>query len=469
VGLAPRGVAIDEQHRRLRVALAAGGHERLVSFPAADLRSGRTFEPSRWIDLTGSERVDSFAAGLRSSAEPSGPADLDLRLLVAATDRGEALGQTTVVRARTELAAGLHVRGERARDAFTRFDGNVGDGIAAAHLDERLLSPTSLERYAGCPFRYLLTNVLRVGAVERPEELDDMSPMDKGSLVHEVLEHFVGEVLERPARDQPGPDEAWTPTDHARVDELFDMVAARYETEGRTGRWLRWQHTREGLRRALHAFLVRDDQYRRAERARPAAAEMTFGNAGEAPVDVRVGDRILRFHGQADRIDRTDDGGVVVIDYKVARPTYWGALVDGDPVQRGQRLQLPIYALAARQRFGVEAAARAGYVFIHDAAPVGLVGYEVDEARLARFRDVVGVLAEGITAGVFPLHPGEYQSYWGTHANCTFCDYDRLCPPDRGDEWESVEDAPELAAYVDLVEGENPWEDAEEEDGGADG
>src|SRR5262245_658063 len=192
---------------------------------------------------------------------------------------------------------------------------------------------------------------------------------------------------------------------------------------------------------------------------------MTFGNTYEAPVEVRVGDRVLRFHGQADRIDRTDDGGVVVIDYKVARPAYWAALVDGDPVQRGQRLQLPIYALAARQRFGVDAAARAGYVFIHDTAPAGLVGYEVDDARFDRFREVVGVLADGITAGVFPLHPGEYESFWGTHANCTFCDYDRLCPPDRGDQWRSVEDAPELAAYVELVEGDNPWEDEDDEDG----
>lgn len=473
VGVAARGVSVPEQHRRYLVALAAGREVRIASYPAADLRSGRRFEPSRWLgDPDGStpptdgaveerrvERSESFAAGLRSGAAPAGAADLDLRLLVSWRDGGALITEAPVVRDRPDLAAGLHLRAERARRGFTRFDGNIAEGIAASHLEERLLSPTSLERYAGCPFKYLLTTVLRVGAIDRPEELDEISALDRGSLVHEVLERFVAAVLERPDGDQPQPDQPWTDADHDRLDELFDEVAGRYESEGRTGRWLRWQHEKAGVRRRLHAFLSRDDEYRREQGTRPVAVEMAFGNEGEAPVEIRVGDRVLRFHGQADRVDRTADGGVVVLDYKTNRPVYFRALIDGDPVQRGQRLQLPIYALAAQQNFAGRGEPRAGYVFIHDDAPVGLVGYAVDERRLHRFEETVGVLVDGITSGAFPPNPGPYESFWGTHSNCRFCDYDRLCPPTRGEQWDTVVDAPQLRDYVDLVEGPDPWDD----------
>jgi ATP-dependent helicase/DNAse subunit B len=309
-----------------------------------------------------------------------------------------------------------------------------------------------------------LANVLRVGAVERPEELAVISSLHAGSLVHEVLERFVLDVLARPADAQPDPDVAWGLDDHERLDGIFDDVAARYEREGRTGRWLRWQHERELLRGRLHAFLRRDDEYRRAHRARPAAAELTFGNAGQAPVAVRIGERVLRFHGQADRVDRTDDGGVIVLDYKTARPDYYRALADGDPVQRGHRLQLPIYAMAARQHLGVDGPARAGYAFIHDDAPVEPLGYEVDESRMARFNEVVAVLADGITAGRFPLRPGAFDSYWATHDNCRFCDYDRLCPASRGEQWVGAAESPELHQYVELVEGPDPWAHDEEGD-----
>jgi ATP-dependent helicase/nuclease subunit B len=482
-GVPPRGVPVAEQRRRFLDALATGRYERVVSYPAADLRSGRGFEPSRWLldpygegegegDGEGAaatpdvdagprvpiERIESFAAGLRSSAPPAGAADLDVRLLAAWRDQGRPLADSPVVHARPQLATGLETIAQRGRPAFTRFDGNVADGIAASHLDERLLSPTSLERYAACPFRYFLTNVLRVGAVERPEELETITGIHAGSLVHEVLERFVVEVLERPVAEQPAPDTPWDASAHARLDELFDDVAARFEREGRTGRWLRWQHDKARLRNLLHAFLRRDDEYRRQHRATPAAAEMTFGNESEAPVEVRVGERVLRFHGQADRVDRTEAGGLVVLDYKASKPDYYRPLVEGDPVQRGQRLQLPIYALAARQHLGVDAPARAGYVFIHETGPVEPVGYEVDGRRMARFEEVVGLLAEGITSGQFPLRPGVYDSFWGTHDNCRFCDYDRLCPSTRGEQWDGVVDAPELARYVDLVEGPDPWD-----------
>ena len=48
--------------------------------------------------------------------------------------------------------------------------------------------------------------------------------------------------------------------------------------------------------------------------------------------------------GFADRIDLTDDGSVIVIDYKTGSARNFGGL-DEDPVARGKLLQLPSTAL----------------------------------------------------------------------------------------------------------------------------
>ena len=59
------------------------------------------------------------------------------------------------------------------------------------------MSPTRLEVWAKCPFDYFMEHVLRVEVPERPEEVYEISPLERGSLVHAVLDDFFTEVLER--------------------------------------------------------------------------------------------------------------------------------------------------------------------------------------------------------------------------------------------------------------------------------
>ena len=77
-------------------------------------------------------------------------------------------------------------------------------------------SATRLENWASCPFAYLMRNVLRVEEVENPEDELQITPRDKGSLVHQALEEFIGRGTgppgarsTRPARTvvgvRPGP------------------------------------------------------------------------------------------------------------------------------------------------------------------------------------------------------------------------------------------------------------------------
>ena len=55
---------------------------------------------------------------------------------------------------------------------------------------------------------------------------------------------------------------------------------------------------------------------------------------------------MFRLHGVIYRIDKADDGRLRVIDYKTGGPSkFWAARL-----QKGKKLQLPLYALAARTR-----------------------------------------------------------------------------------------------------------------------
>ena len=69
---------------------------------------------------------------------------------------------------------------------LTEFDGNLTAMATTAGFGPQLrqspVSATSLESWATCPFRYFLGHVLRLSALETPEEITTISAMDRGLL-----------------------------------------------------------------------------------------------------------------------------------------------------------------------------------------------------------------------------------------------------------------------------------------------
>ena len=71
-----------------------------------------------------------------------------------------------------------------------------------------------------------------------------------------------------------------------------------------------------------------------------------------------------------------------------------------------------------------------------------------------RFVEVVGTIVDGISAGCFPGNPGDrdwdhraMREAWST---CKWCDFDRLCPVDRGSVWERVRADPDTVPFLGL-------------------
>ena len=366
---------------------------------------------------------------------------------------------TRLVDADPVLRLGLLARHDRRRLGFTRFDGRVDRVPTPSPTDGGALAPTSLEAYAVCPRRYFLGQVLRVPVAERPEDIQRISARDKGSLVHEILERFLARetALERSERIRPG--QRWSEAHAAVLDEIADEVFDEYVQRGLTGRALLWELDRSAIRRDLHRFLTEDDRRRSRQACVPDAVELRFGPGDATPVAVHLRDgRSLAFKGVVDRIDRADTGRVVVVDYKTGGDRDFSDLVH-DPVMRGTKLQLPIYGLAARARYG-EVDVRTSYWFLSEKAGFKERGYDLDDASLDRFGEAVEVIVHGIESGAFPARPGAEDTFRSTFANCSYCDFDPICPNDREQAWQRVKAAPVLSAYVELSEGDVTVDDA---------
>ncbi len=329
------------------------------------------------------------------------------------------------------LAAGMEGVAARRSSAFTRFDGHVGPGAVPIGGAANPVSATQLETYATCPRRHLFNRVLRLQSPVVPERRLRLGAAERGALVHRVLEAHVAERLEGARRSA------------LRLVELAEDAFAEAETAGLVRPTVLWELQRAGIRRDLVRF------HREEEPSTPLAAEMSFGScgargavaSGDAVVVALPGGREVHFRGSADRVDRAADGSLVVADYKTGRQPGLRRLLR-DPVDGGTRLQLPLYALAARQRFGGEAV-RACYWLLSDGRSALRYHLQLSEAVERRLGQVVGAIADGIAAGVFPAVPGPRLAHGRRH--CSWCDVAALCPADRGRQWRRKRRAAELA------------------------
>src|SRR5205814_3703873 len=118
------------------------------------------------------------------------------------------------------------------------------------------------------------------------------------------------------------------------------------------------------------------------------------------------------FGGRVDRIDRSADGRkLVVLDYKTGSDRNYTVIdaehEEHDIVARGELLQLPIYALAARAQFPDAEAAEAYYWFVGQRGAIDMKGGPIDDVAAERFESVVRTIVDGIEEGLFPARPGD--------------------------------------------------------------
>lgn len=465
-----------ESHRDLLAALA-GASVRVLSYPVGDQRTGRELRPARPVldalgNLAGAGRiyakdlpltgaalraaagtvraVPSLAAAVTSGWTPVDLGDWDLRALTRWVESGVGVDRHFLAHDDAVVAGGLAMRRGRRRSTFTRYDGGIGGIPAPSPAGGVARSATRLEEYARCPRRYLFGTVLELSARDRPEELLRISPLDRGLAVHRILEEFVSGQILRSAPEPISPERSWGPDDEEELLRIADEIFADLEAGRRAGRPAMWEVDRVATLASLRRFLRQDERHRRERQAVPVAVEETFGMAtGGDPVLVGIGGgRTVPFKGRIDRMDRTSDDGVAVVDYKSGRA---GAPdgPDGDPLAGGTSLQLAVYGLAARQRLRPAGAVVAGYWRL--GAEDGPAWIDLSPEIEERLTVVVGAIVDAIESGVFPARPGPAR-HGSAGANCAVCPFDAMCPTDRRRQWERKRSDRRLADYLALAE-----------------
>ena len=255
------------------------------------------------------------------------------------------------------VEAAAHILVHRARTGkASPFDGDLsglGAVFAAMFTPDHRWSPSRLEAYRTCPFLFFVSTVLELEP--RPDPVEGLDARQLGNIYHRIFEQVY-----RTAAD---------PLDWEQLVAVLDDVAAQVLDEAprregfRETAW--WSQTRreieENVRRSLKALVELGEGFI------PYQYEVPFGLRGRPPLVVVDGSGKDSFslRGLIDRVDRTPDGRLRIIDYKTAGPASYGQVA----LRRGKKIQIPLYALAARDALRLGEPVEGFYWHVRTAEP----------------------------------------------------------------------------------------------------
>jgi ATP-dependent helicase/nuclease subunit B len=294
------------------------------------------------------------------------------------------------------------------------FDGIVGVQASAADVS---FSPTSLERYATCPFQYFAEKVLRLEPVRRLQQ-DHLPPLRVGTLLHESLRVSYERLVSLQWPDSSLAESTVRSTVQEAVTETFATHAA---SQG-TGHALLWTLACEQVAELVSAAVSSDQVEYLATGFRPVAFEASV--QGSVPLESDSFSGSLKIHGTLDRVDyRAEPPALRIVDYKFKQGTEISA-VDRNLVLsavRGLRLQPPLYARMTLP--SLPAVTDVQLLFL---APQWkqLVTRSTFEAGLwtghtgDMIRETLSALTQGIANREFFILPDGY---------CDYCEYSGAC------------------------------------------
>ena len=233
------------------------------------------------------------------------------------------------------------------------------------------LSASALQTYEICPLQFKLEREWRI-----PGEVP--AAMEYGATIHRILLAYYESVrLGRTIED----------------DQLIELFKADLGAAGIEEKYQHELYERQGIEQ-LRGFL--------AKCKRDSVPNVLHT---EERFDMQIGP--AKVVGRIDRIDQLGNGRVAITDYKTGRPR---SQEDAD-----RSLQLSIYALAAREKWGYHA----DQIVFYNLEENSSVVTRRSESQLQECKREVEEVARKIAAQEFDAKPGFY---------CTFCAYRSLCP-----------------------------------------
>jgi ATP-dependent helicase/nuclease subunit B len=431
----------------LRLALGAAHNRAYLSYPRIDVQQSRPRVPSFYglealraaegklpgFDELGT-RAESASSGRLGWPAPElasdaiDEAEYDLALLARVLDADPETTSGTahyLLGSNPYLARSLRGRSRKWLRRWTPYDGLVDpdesaiEALSRHQLSARSFSPTALQNFAGCPYRFFLQAVHRLQPREEPAALEVLDPLTRGSLFHKVQYEVL--TLLRAAGELPVTHKN---VEHAieAVNDVLHRVASVYEDELWPAIPKVWEDGISAIGADLREWLRR--QADAQDGWVPYKFELSFGLADrdrkeEDPASVPdpvpvVGD--LKVRGSIDLVERHQSGKLRATDHKTGKARAREGVVIGG----GQHLQPVLYALACEKL--LEGQVESGRLYYCTAAG----NYEERVVMLDDFaRGYAGIMVEtvghALAEGFLPAAPARDA--------CVWCDYLAVCGP----------------------------------------
>ncbi len=438
---------VERERLALRLAVGAAARRVVLSYPRIDFEQARPRVPSFYAlealraaegELPGFDRLAARAeraadarVGWPAPADPAlaiDEAEHDLALLSSLLrgDPERSVGTARyLLEANPHLGRALRARGRRWEvSAWTPADGLVRPSDAAraalaAHaLGARSYSPTALQNFAACPYKFLLHAVHRLAPRAVSEAIEELDPLQRGALFHEVQFELYLVLRERGLLPLSAQN---LDTARAELDLVLDRVASEHRDELAPAIARVWDDGIASLRADLREWLARSA--RDGSGFVPWRFELAFGlpgRRGRDPASRREPvalDSGLSLRGSIDLVERSADGRVRVTDHKTGK-----ARVGEDAlVQGGESLQPVLYALAAEKLFPETRVVEGRLWYCTAAGEFSERAVTLDDAARAHAAAVARTIGGELERAFLPAAPAKDA--------CRWCDYRVVCGP----------------------------------------
>ena len=446
------GLPIQEDRAKterllLRLAIGAATDRLWLSYPRIDVGGARPRVPSFYVldimrAITG--HIPNHEA-LQRRALVEGGAKLDwpaparprdavddvehdlatLRDLIDAPNPAAVRGHAHyLLRLNDSLRRSVTTRWARARSRWLPQDGlvRVSPGtkamLASQRLGARPYSLSALQKFATCPYQFLLSAIYRLEPNDEPEPLQRMDPLTRGALFHEVQADFFRSLQ---ADGQLPLDAAGMPAALRLVDRTLSDVAAAYRERLAPAIDRVWREEIAALGRDLRAWVRKLPE---ARDWRPSYFEFSFGLSDEGRDPRSVSEPVtidgrFRLRGSVDLVEMSAGGAQVrVTDHKTGKNRSTPRTVIGG----GGMLQPVLYGMAIEAILSKPVVS--GRLFYCTAAG-GFTEHEIplsDPNRRAAL-EALEIVDRAIDLGFLPPAPAARA--------CTWCDFRAVCGPDE--------------------------------------
>jgi len=439
---ADRGAA---ERLALRIAVGAARERVVFSFPRLDLEQSRPRTPSfygleilrasegelpdfdtltRRANVTGAARV-----GWPAPASPAlaiDDAEHDLALLESILRRPEAetVGAAHyLLSSNVHLARALRFRAKRSLRRWTDADGLVDPAPAAQQalavhaLTARSYSATGLQNYAACPYRFLLQAIHRLSPREEPQPLEELDPLQRGSLIHEIQFELFGEL-----RDEKLLPVTPATLDAARhhLDAVLERVVRRFHEDLAPAIERVWDDGVARVRADLREWLRRESKEPQWD---PVFFELSFGlddqqgrdpRSTASPVPLDCG---IQLRGSIDLVERHPSGAVRATDHKTGRKQ----ASEGMVIDHGDVLQPVLYALALEKLLPGQVTREGRLYYCTSSGDFSEVVVPLDEHARHAASVLASAVKDSLARGFLPAAPRD--------GACEYCDYRSVCGP----------------------------------------